>query len=257
MAVLGMCVAAWRSCPDCEHRLFKSLGAGSLKCPKASCLKYLNKASLSTKSPEELEYEKEINVRGDLEKVWVPSPRGPDCHNTYTRARARTGSHTGTHPGLHSLWPRRRPAQVHKIVDGLPIRTGVQRLPGGGGDDWCGVCVCAGVCDTSMLPGRALLVGPMAARSCALSHSPFPPVWNLVTGNDEAATLAKVEAHKRENAAKNKQRLAQKVPARPRAPSVGRWGVPTAPIPDPCRPTAVPWRAPCPPVHLTPCLFVA
>ena len=56
-------------CPDCEHRLFRSSGAASVKCPKPTCLKYLTRASLSLKSPEELEYEKEITVRGDLEKV--------------------------------------------------------------------------------------------------------------------------------------------------------------------------------------------
>jgi hypothetical protein len=44
-------------------------------------------------------------------------------------------------------------------------------------------------------------------------------VWNLVTKTDEEATLAKVEAHRRENAAKIKQRLAQKVSPGVRVPA--------------------------------------
>ncbi len=59
------------SCGDCEHRLFKNAGAAAAKCPHPKCMKFLTKATLSLKSLEEQEYEKEIRVREDLEKVCV------------------------------------------------------------------------------------------------------------------------------------------------------------------------------------------
>ena len=66
---------------------------------------------------------------------------------------------------------------------------------------------------TSPLPS-AVVAESLRPLPVCVTAVHLPPVCNLVTGVDEEATRAKIDAYKRENALKIKQQLTKKVGVR-------------------------------------------